>query len=84
MYMVHKSPSPVPLLSQMNPVHISQIYVHKIRFNIILPSISTSSKQSLSSSQIFQRFYPSSFPLKPLNISPMRPTCPVYPLPLMP
>ena len=65
----------------MNPVHICRIYDHKIRFNIILPSTCTSPKQSLSSSQIFQRFYSLGFPIKPLHISPMRPTWRPHPFP---
>jgi hypothetical protein len=34
---VHKSQPPVPILSQMNSVHILLPYFHKIHFNIILP-----------------------------------------------
>jgi hypothetical protein len=37
-YRAHKSPPPVPILSQMKPVHTPKPYSTKIDFNIILPS----------------------------------------------
>jgi hypothetical protein len=45
-YCVQKSPLHIPILRQVNPVHIVTPYLFKINFNIILPSVSRSSKQS--------------------------------------
>jgi hypothetical protein len=45
---VHKSPSLVSTLSQMNPVHNTPSYVSKIHFNIILPLTSRAFQWSLS------------------------------------
>ena len=47
-YHIHKSPPPVHLLSHINPVHVSPFHFLKICFNITLPSMSRSSKYSLS------------------------------------
>jgi len=45
---VHKMLSLVPVLSQIEPVHMLPLYFFKIDFNIIFPSISRYSKWSLS------------------------------------
>jgi hypothetical protein len=65
-YRAHKSPPPVLIPSQMNPIHILHSYFHKIRLNIVL--------QDLPSG-----LFPLGFPTKILYaflISPMRATCP--------
>ena len=47
-YRIHKCPPPVPILSQLDPLHTSTFYFLKINLNIILPFTPWSPQWSVS------------------------------------
>ena len=47
-YCIYKFLSPIPILSQINPVHVPSFHFLKSHLNTILPSMPRSSKWSLS------------------------------------
>jgi hypothetical protein len=60
-YLIHKCPSPVSTLSQLNPVHTPTCHLLKIHLNIILPSTPGFPQWSLSLSIPHQKPIHTSF-----------------------
>ena len=62
-YRIQTCPQPLPILSQLDPVHLPYIPLREIHFPIILPSTPRSPKW----------FFPSGFPTKTLHTPPLSP-----------
>jgi hypothetical protein len=68
---IHKSPPPIPILSQLDPIYTSPANLPKIHSDPIIPSTSWPSKWSLS-------FWFSHQTLYTFLSSPMRAICPAH------